>query len=99
LARAVDANWNFRCSPGFTPQIELNAGNAGIDVAEKNKEITDVIGRRLREAADAERTGQLPESIQAGLERLSGLGPRLIGTEPIAAGRSSRRPGPQPRFA
>jgi hypothetical protein len=98
LARAVDANWNFRCSPGFTPQIELNAG---IDVAEKNKEITDVIGRRLREAADAERTGQLPESIQAGLERLNAIG---IGSkadrDATHRGRPPcRRRAPWPRFA
>jgi hypothetical protein len=42
-----------------------------IDGAEKNKEIIDVIGRRLREGADVVRAGQLPESIRAGLERLN----------------------------
>jgi hypothetical protein len=44
-----------------------------IDVAERNKEIIDVIGRRLREAADVERPGQLSETIQAGLDRLKAI--------------------------
>jgi hypothetical protein len=60
-----------------------------IDVAEKNKEIIDVIGRRLREAADVERAGQLAESIQAGLERLNAI---EIGSEADQDGANRGRP-------
>jgi hypothetical protein len=42
-------------------------------VAERNMEMMMLIGRRLREAADAGQDGPLPESIQRGLARLGGL--------------------------
>jgi hypothetical protein len=49
-----------------------------LDVAEKNKEIVTLIGRRLREAANTGQASELPESIRRGLERLGNL--KTIGT-------------------
>jgi hypothetical protein len=42
-------------------------------VAEGNKEIITLVGRRLREAASAEQGGPLPEAIERGLAQLSGI--------------------------
>ncbi len=66
----------FRGGSGSHPKIETNAGF--LDVAEKNKEIVMLIGRRLREAANAGQASELPESIRRGLERLGDL--KTIGT-------------------
>ena len=65
-----------------------------IDVADRIKEIIEVIGRRLREAADVERAGQLSESIQAGLDRLKAIeiGSNEIGSKADQDGASRGRP-------
>ena len=47
-------------------------------MAEKNKEIVTLIGRRLREAATNGQASELPETIRRGLERLGDL--KTIGT-------------------
>ena len=48
---------------------------------EKNKEIVALIGRRLREAADAGQPSELPESIRIGLERLDDFETAIGGSE------------------
>jgi hypothetical protein len=69
LVRAVGAAWNFTCGLRFPPQIEAKCRTSA--VAEKNEEIIALIGRRLREAAEASLESKLPESVQLGLQRLS----------------------------
>jgi hypothetical protein len=61
-----------------------------VAVAEGNKEIITLIGRRLREAASAEQEGSLPEAIARGLAQLSGI----EGSIPIAP-TGARPPEPQ----
>jgi hypothetical protein len=81
--------WNFPWLLGFTPQIETNAGR--LDVAEKNKEIVTLIGRRLREAAESGQASELPDAIRLGLERLDVLDTAIGGSE-----ESGGRPQPKP---
>jgi hypothetical protein len=52
-----------------------------LEVAEKNKEIVTLIGRRLREAAESGQASELPDSIRLGLERLDGLDTAVSGSE------------------
>ena len=50
-------------------------------MAEKNKEIVTLIGRRLREAAESGQASELPDAIRLGLERLDGLDTAIGGSE------------------
>ncbi len=61
-------------------------------MAEGNKEIITLVGRRLREAASAEQGGPLPEAIERGLAQLSGID----GAESIPIGQTCTRP-PEPK--
>jgi hypothetical protein len=62
-----------------------------LDVAEKDKEIVTLIGRRLREAAELGQASELPDAIRLGLERLDGLDTAIGGSE--ESGRSHPKQG------
>jgi hypothetical protein len=67
-------------------------------VAESNKEIITLIGRRLRDATEVERA-KLPDSIQRGLDRLGELGAATAGDRDIQCGEHAQTNSARTRTA